>query len=187
MLTRFFKKDSEELNGTIAQPEDQGDATVMLTASSAEDVDNDESGWQPGDIIQERYKVEQVFSGAMGKVYIATHLGWDVKMAIKAPRKEVLSDEEGVQRIVREADGWVKLGLHPNIASCYYVLAIDKIPHIFEKFFRVDNSDTYEIEGTGLGLSIVKHIIDSHHGKITVDSIIDKGSVFTFSLPLKRS
>ncbi len=63
----------------------------------------------------------------------------------------------------------------------------DKIVHIFEKFFRVDNSDTHEIEGTGLGLSIVKHIIDSHHGKITVDSILGKGSVFTFSLPLKRS
>ncbi|NOX33226.1 MAG: PAS domain-containing protein [Deltaproteobacteria bacterium] len=63
----------------------------------------------------------------------------------------------------------------------------DKISHIFEKFFRVDNSDTYKIEGTGLGLSIVKHIIDSHKGEITVDSIMGKGSVFTFYLPLKRS
>lgn len=63
----------------------------------------------------------------------------------------------------------------------------DKIDQIFEKFFRVDNSDTYEIEGTGLGLSIVKHIIDSHHGKITVESILGKGSVFTFYLPLKNN
>ncbi|MBU2627981.1 MAG: cell wall metabolism sensor histidine kinase WalK, partial [Proteobacteria bacterium] len=63
----------------------------------------------------------------------------------------------------------------------------DKIRHIFKKFFRVDNSDTHEIEGTGLGLSIVKHIIDSHKGKIIVDSILDKGSVFTVYLPLTRS
>lgn len=63
----------------------------------------------------------------------------------------------------------------------------DKLDQIFKKFFRVDNSDTYEIEGTGLGLSIVKHIIDSHHGKITVDSSLGKGSVFTFYLPLARS
>jgi PAS domain S-box-containing protein len=63
----------------------------------------------------------------------------------------------------------------------------DKIDHIFEKFFRVDNSDTYEIEGTGLGLSIVKHIIDSHQGEITVDSILGKGSVITFYLPLERN
>jgi signal transduction histidine kinase len=63
----------------------------------------------------------------------------------------------------------------------------DKLGQIFDKFFRVDNSDTYEIEGTGLGLSIVKHIIDAHHGKITVDSSLGKGSVFTIYLPLARN
>ncbi len=63
----------------------------------------------------------------------------------------------------------------------------DQIPYIFEKFYRVDNSDTYEIEGTGLGLSIVKHIIESHGGSIVVESILGKGSVFTFSLPKKRN
>ena len=51
----------------------------------------------------------------------------------------------------------------------------DKINHLFEKFFRVDNSDAYEIEGTGLGLSIVKHIIDTHQGGVSVDSEIGKG------------
>lgn len=60
----------------------------------------------------------------------------------------------------------------------------DKINQIFDKFFRVDNSDTYEIEGTGLGLSIVKHIIDAHKGRISVDSSLGKGSVFTFYLPI---
>lgn len=60
----------------------------------------------------------------------------------------------------------------------------DKQKKIFEKFFRVDSSDTYEIEGTGLGLSIVKHILDCHGGNITVSSILGKGSVFTFNLPL---
>ena len=63
----------------------------------------------------------------------------------------------------------------------------NKINHLFEKFFRVDNSDTYEIEGTGLGLSIVKHIIDAHQGGISVDSEMGEGSTFRFYLPLKRS
>ncbi len=62
----------------------------------------------------------------------------------------------------------------------------NKINQIFEKFFRVDNSDTYEIEGTGLGLSIVKHIIDAHNGKIIVNSSLGKGSVFTFFLPIAK-
>ncbi|MCP4020261.1 MAG: PAS domain-containing protein [Desulfobacteraceae bacterium] len=62
----------------------------------------------------------------------------------------------------------------------------DQLPFIFDKFFRVDNSDTYEIEGTGLGLSIVKHIVESHGGSMVAESILGKGSVFTFSLPKKR-
>ncbi|THB79243.1 MAG: PAS domain-containing protein [Desulfobacteraceae bacterium] len=62
----------------------------------------------------------------------------------------------------------------------------DQLPRIFEKFYRVDNSDTYEIEGTGLGLSIVRHIINIHGGKIYAQSKYGKGSVFTFSLPVKR-
>ncbi len=62
----------------------------------------------------------------------------------------------------------------------------DQLDRIFEKFYRVDNSDTYEIEGTGLGLSIVKHIMDAHQGGITVDSIMGKGSVFSIYLPITR-
>lgn len=59
----------------------------------------------------------------------------------------------------------------------------DSIPKIFEKFYRVDTSDTYEIPGTGLGLPIVKHIINSHGGEITVKSELNKGSEFILSLP----
>lgn len=132
MLTRLFRRgNTEQKADEVQQGSDAGDATVMLSAQEKDEADN---GWQPGEVILDRYKVEQVFSGAMGKVYIATHLGWDVKMAIKAPRPEVLADEEGLQRIIREADGWIQLGLHPNIASCYYVLSIDKIPHIFIEY-----------------------------------------------------
>lgn len=58
--------------------------------------------------------------------------------------------------------------------------ACDKI---FEKFYRVDSSLTYQVSGTGLGLAIVKHIIDKHNGKITVESTINAGSKFMVTLP----
>ena len=60
------------------------------------------------------------------------------------------------------------------------------ISHIFEKFYRVDNSDVYEIPGTGLGLPIVKHIIESQGGRISVKSGLVKGSTFTVLLPLTK-
>lgn len=58
--------------------------------------------------------------------------------------------------------------------------ALDKI---FEKFYRVDTSLTYQVSGTGLGLAIVKHIIDLHGGKIFVESVLNEGSKFTVTLP----
>jgi PAS domain S-box-containing protein len=54
---------------------------------------------------------------------------------------------------------------------------------IFEKFYRVDSSLTYQVSGTGLGLAIVKHIIDKHNGKITVESTVNAGSKFLVTLP----
>ncbi len=55
--------------------------------------------------------------------------------------------------------------------------------HIFERFYRVKNEKTRYINGTGLGLTIVKKIVESHHGRIQVESHPDQGSCFTVSLP----
>jgi len=95
--------------------------------------------WTPGDTILNRYHIEQVMSGSMGNVYISEHLGWKIKVAIKAPRPEVLADREGMQRILKEANTWVRMGMHPNVASCFYVLAINNIPHLFIEFIDGGN------------------------------------------------
>lgn len=58
---------------------------------------------------------------------------------------------------------------------------------IFDKFFRVSTGDLAKSKGTGLGLSLVKHIIDHHGGKVTVESDLGKGSTFTIFIPLINS
>lgn len=56
------------------------------------------------------------------------------------------------------------------------------LPHIYERFYRVDKSRS-EIEGYGLGLSIAKKIIESHNGSIAVSSILGRGTTFEVSIP----
>jgi two-component system, OmpR family, phosphate regulon sensor histidine kinase PhoR len=54
---------------------------------------------------------------------------------------------------------------------------------LFERFYRIDKARSSKMGGTGLGLSIVKHIMNVHEGRVTVDSDIGKGSVFTLWIP----
>jgi signal transduction histidine kinase len=59
----------------------------------------------------------------------------------------------------------------------------EEIGEIFNDFYRASNAEVLDKNGTGLGLSIVKQIVESHGGKIWVESQIGKGSRFTFALP----
>ncbi len=61
----------------------------------------------------------------------------------------------------------------------------EDIPHLFDKFYRVNRTEHRAVEGTGLGLSIVKAIVESHGGEIRVESELGKGSSFIVTLPLE--
>jgi PAS domain S-box-containing protein len=62
-------------------------------------------------------------------------------------------------------------------------IAPEDIPHLFQKFYRVDNSATRTIGGTGLGLFICKKIIELYNGRIWAESEMGKGSTFYINLP----
>ncbi len=90
--------------------------------------------YNKGDVILDTYLVEDIRSGAMGNVYIAVHKKWKIKVAIKAPNEKILQNEGLFNRVLKEADAWIDLGLHPNIAYCYYVRLVDEVPHIFIEY-----------------------------------------------------
>ena len=64
-------------------------------------------------------------------------------------------------------------------------IAKDQIPHIFDRFFQVDNLNPETYQGTGIGLSLTKELVELMGGKISVDSQKGKGSVFTVELPFQ--
>jgi signal transduction histidine kinase len=61
------------------------------------------------------------------------------------------------------------------------------LPHIFERFYRVDKGRSREEGGTGLGLSILKHIILLHGGAVRAKSIFGEGAEILFTLPYRKA
>jgi two-component system, OmpR family, sensor histidine kinase VicK len=87
-------------------------------------------------------------------------------------------------------EGKITLGLtgDTQVVQCYVRdtgpgIPAEDVPHLFQKFYRVDNSATRTIGGTGLGLFICRKIVELYNGRIWVESELGKGSTFYINLP----
>jgi len=90
------------------------------------------------------------------------------------PRRIILSAKlDGTQLELRVADNGIGIPL-------------GDLPHIFERFYRVDKGRSRGSGGTGLGLSIVKHIMQSHRGTVDAESEVGKGTTIVLRLPLRQ-
>jgi two-component system phosphate regulon sensor histidine kinase PhoR len=74
---------------------------------------------------------------------------------------------------------------HVSVAvrDCGDGIARNHLPRLTERFYRVDPARSRALGGTGLGLAIAKHIVSRHRGRLSIDSEVGKGSVFTVTLP----
>ncbi len=86
--------------------------------------------------------------------------------------------------------GGIKIGITGDLNVVQFSIADtgpgiprEDIPHLFQKFYRVDNSATRTVGGTGLGLFISRKIIEMYGGKIWVESELNKGSTFYINIP----
>ncbi len=115
------------------------------------------------DVHADKDAIHQVFTNLIDNA---------IKYAGAGARIEVgaRDDESGVEFYVRDSG--------PGIAS-------EHLPRLFERFYRVDKARSRESGGTGLGLAIAKHIVRAHGGNIRVDSRLNHGCTFSFTLPEK--
>ncbi|MBI5744447.1 MAG: PAS domain-containing protein [Elusimicrobia bacterium] len=109
----------------------------------------------------DRDKLSQVLINLLDNAAKYNREGGEVRVSAAA--------EPGAVRVTVEDTG-------PGISAAH-------LPHIFERFYRVDKARSRELGGTGLGLSIVKHLVELHGGSVGVDSAEGRGSAFWFTLP----
>lgn len=78
-------------------------------------------------------------------------------------------------------------GARFSVADSGEGIAPEHIPHLTERFYRVDSARSRATGGTGLGLSIVKHVLLRHDAHLDTQSEVGKGSVFTCVFPVSRT
>jgi two-component system phosphate regulon sensor histidine kinase PhoR len=77
--------------------------------------------------------------------------------------------------------------VHLAVADEGEGIAPEHVARVTERFYRIDNSRSRSLGGTGLGLSIVKHIVERHRGRLTVDSKLGRGTTIHVLLPVAVS
>lgn len=88
-----------------------------------------------GEVILGLYTVrEKITSGGMGVVYRVLHRGWNVELAVKVPRPDLVATGAGVREFETEAATWVGLGAHPNTVKCVYVRTLGSVPRVFAEW-----------------------------------------------------
>jgi signal transduction histidine kinase len=118
-------------------------------------------------VYGDREKVEQILTNLIGNAIKFTPEGGRVMVSAK------LSDR------VRNAVG---ISVHDNGVG----IPKDQLEKVFEKFHQVESPLHHSASGTGLGLAITKGLVEAHQGQIWVESEVEKGSTFIFTLPLSK-
>ena len=110
-------------------------------------------------VLGESEKIRQVLSNLMDNALKFTPPGGRITVSARPGHRNVIA------RVSNTGDG----------------IAPEHLPHLFERFYKVDRSR--RDLGTGLGLAIVKHIVLAHGGDVDVESSLGEGATFTFTLP----
>jgi signal transduction histidine kinase/GGDEF domain-containing protein len=117
-------------------------------------------------------KIEQILTNLIGNSIKFTAEGGKILITAKPLPKE---KEGGYGDRVAVSVKDTGIGIPP-----------EHLESIFEKFHQVESSLHRSVSGTGLGLAITKGLVEAHQGKIWAESEVEKGSTFTFTLPISE-
>ncbi len=122
-------------------------------------------------VYVDRDKVKQILINLITNAVKYSPRGGEITLAIEEPERLPPNHPEGAFLLVSVRDRGI--GIPPEDRD-----------RIWERFYRVDNSNTRRTTGTGLGLAITRALVELHGGRIWVESELNVGSTFLFTLPV---
>ncbi len=196
IMDGVFKPDQEHLRSIL-------DQTALLTrlASDLRDLSLAESGQlklnpEPADLLELADKI-------VSRYRIKADQN-DIDISVVAEEQippvefDALRIDQVISNLVTNAMRYtpaggsivVRLARQPanlvlSVTDTGLGISPQNLPHVFERFYRAENSRSRISGGTGLGLAIVKQMVEAHGGRVWAESQPGTGSTFSFSLPLK--
>ena len=130
------------------------------------------------------------------RIRLQTHLeGIPIALVNASQIQQVLLNLIVNARQAMETGGTLTLIVRPNVETGLAEISVqdtgcgippETLRRIFEPFFTTKTADSHGQGGTGLGLSLARDVIESHHGRIRVESAMGQGTTFTLKLPLAK-
>lgn len=169
----------------------------LLTLSRLENSELNDNSYS---IINVPSVLERVYADETSLISNDTHIikkDIDEKLKIKGSDAEIISVCSNlVHNAIRHTQDGTKITiqwqLNQDNEACLKIkdngqgIPAEHIAHLTERFYRVDKGRSRDKGGTGLGLAIVQHIVQRHGGKLTINSVVGKGSEFIVCFPESR-
>lgn len=133
------------------------------------------------DVNADAQRLEQVLTNLVSNAIKFTPEGKNIKIISKLVSKnDIIINESFREEIKLLQDRYIEV----DVIDEGIGIAQEDLCHAFDKFAQIENSLSRKVGGTGLGLPIAKQLLEAHKGAIWCDSELDKGSKFTFVIPV---
>lgn len=133
-----------------------------------------------GEVYADNHRIEQILSNLVSNALKFTPKDGSVKIVAQTVDESEINTQNLIAPIEKINGKYIKI----SVIDTGIGIKEENIPKIFEKFSQIENSLTRNIGGVGLGLSITKELLDAHLGAISVISEENKGSDFSFYIPM---